>query len=398
MQRIEALAQVTDEPGSITRTFASPAMRRANDLVARWMIQAGMQTRRDAIGNLIGHYEVQDGSQRSRKLLLIGSHLDTVLNAGKFDGPLGVMLGIACVEELRRRQIRLPFGIEVLGFADEEGVRYQRAYLGSKVLAGVFDRKELKRRDSNGVTMSQAIRRFGGNPGRLAAARLDPHHVLGYLEAHIEQGPVLEKRNVPVGIVSAISGQSRVRVEFQGVAGHAGTVPMDARRDALAGAAELVLAAERCGVVATVGVLDVKGAASNVIPGHVHLTLDVRHEMDSRRRRAVRRLLATAQAIAKRRRLKINWAPVQENATVACDKSFSRQLAACAERMGVEVVKLPSGAGHDAAVMAGITPAAMLFVRCTGGISHHPAESVQASDVQVALEVMVAFIQELAAL
>jgi allantoate deiminase len=398
MDRIEVLARITDEPGRLTRTFASPAMRRANDQVAKWMAQAGMKTRKDAIGNLIGHrsFHSPRHANSREKVFLLGSHLDTVRNAGKFDGPLGVLLAIACVEELRRREVHLPFALEVVGFADEEGVRYQTAYLGSKVLAGAFDPRDLQRRDSQGIAMSEAIRRIGGNPQALTRARTNPDDVLGYFEAHIEQGPVLENRDAPVGIVTAIAGQSRLRVQFVGNSGHAGTVPMGARRDALAGAAEFVLVTERCGTLATVGILEVPDAASNVIAGSAHLTLDVRDASDSHRKRAVRRLRRRAAAIARRRDLKLVWTPVQETAAVACDKSLTRILARSVSRQDLELIKLPSGAGHDAAIMARITRTAMLFIRCAGGISHHPDESVRVRDVCVALEVMLDFIQELA--
>jgi len=254
MQRIELLAQITDEPGCLTRTYGSPAMRRANDRVAKWMIEAGMKTHEDAIGNLIGHYSAECDAEskaspsalkaphcsNSRgKVFLLGSHLDTVRNAGKFDGALGVILAIACVEELRRRQVRLPFALEVVGFADEEGVRYQTAYLGSKVLAGAFDGKDLERKDAQGIALGEAIRRFGGDARALPRARLNPDRVLGYFEANMEQGPVLEKRDAPLGVVEAIAGQSRLRIRFEGQSGHAGTVPMAARHDALAGAANI---------------------------------------------------------------------------------------------------------------------------------------------------------------
>lgn len=430
MARIEALSRLTDEPGRITRTFASPAMRRANNLVAKWMRQAGMSTREDAIGNLIGRYDtphpgplpfgrgegepfsaahatnaacysahpaVHGRTQRvaPRPAFILGSHLDTVRNAGKYDGPLGVLLAIACVEELRLRKVRLPFALEVVAFADEEGVRYQTAYLGSKVLAGAFDPRDLQLTGANGIALSEAIRTFGGKPRDLRRARLNPEHVLGYFEAHIEQGPVLEKRGVPVGIVEAIAGQSRLCLEFHGMVGHAGTVPMNARHDALTGAAEFVLAAEHCGVIATVGVVEVESGASNVIPGRVNLTLDVRDADDSRRKRAVRRLRTQGQTIAKRRGLKLVWTPVQETAAVYCDKALRRCLEQCVARQGLDVIKLPSGAGHDAAIMASITRAAMLFIRCAGGVSHHPDESVRLGDVRIALEVIIDFIGSL---
>ena len=398
VQRIEALARITDEPGRITRVFASPAMRRANELVASWMREAGMKTRVDAIGNLIGHY---DGAKPNAKILLLGSHLDTVRDAGKFDGPLGVILAIACVEELHRKQIRLPFAIEVVGFADEEGVRYQSAYLGSKVLAGVFEEKDLNRQDAEGISMRDAIRNFGGNPARLRQAGLKPINLLGYVEAHIEQGPVLEKENLAVGVVTAIAGQSRFKIEFTGRAGHAGTTPMDLRQDALCAAAEFVLAAEtfarkKYGLVATVGQLRVEPGASNVIPGGTALTLDVRHQKDSVRVAGGKMLRKFAKKIASSRSVKVSWQRVQQTDSVPCSVEFSGLLKRAVKQHQRKVVALPSGAGHDAAVMGRITPAAMLFIRCKGGISHHPDESVRPRDVAVALDVLFEFIHLLA--
>lgn len=394
MERLEALARITDEPGRITRSFASPAMRRVNDLVAQWMKAAGMSTQEDAVGNLLGHY-AGEGPKSPR--FLLGSHLDTVPNAGKYDGLLGVVLGIACVEALRRNRRRLPFALEVIGFADEEGVRYQTAYLGSKAVAGTLSSQDLKRTDANGITLADAIRRFGGDPRRLRQARLEPDQVLGYLEAHIEQGPVLEQRGLAVGVVEGIAGQSRLRLCFRGTSGHAGTVPMEVRHDALAGAAEFVLAVEKCGArVATVGRLEVEGGASNVIPGCVHLTLDVRDPNDQRRHQALRALRAQAQALARRRGLRLDWTVVQETNAVRCDPAFSRLLARSIAGQGIEPLKLPSGAGHDAAVMAKLTRTAMLFIRCKKGVSHHPDESVRAADVRVALRAMNRFIEQLA--
>ncbi len=230
MQRIDALAQISEEEGKLSRTFASPAMRRANELVGSWMREAGMAVRTDAVGNLIGHYAA---AQPDGKILLLGSHLDTVRDAGKFDGTLGVIIAIACVQHLEEAKIRRPFAIEVAAFADEEGARYQSTYLGSRALAGTFDREDLKRTDAKGITMADAIREFGGNPDGIASAKLDPSRLLGYVEVHIEQGPVLEQKKLAVGIVSVVAGQARARISFTGQAGHAGTVPMDLRRDAL---------------------------------------------------------------------------------------------------------------------------------------------------------------------
>lgn len=399
MRRIDALAGISNEPGVLTRTFASPAMRRANALVGRWMRAAGLQTRIDAVGNLIGHYP---GPIPNARVLLLGSHLDTVRNAGKFDGPLGVILAIACVEELHRRKITLPFAIEVLGFCDEEGVRYQTTYLGSKAAAGCFDLRDLTREDAGGITMASAIKEFGGNPAQIKSACFDPAKLLGYVEAHIEQGPVLEEQNLAVGLVTGIAGQSRSRVIFVGHAGHAGTVPMALRQDALCAAAEFILAAETqarktTGLVATVGRITAQPGVSNVISGGTILTLDVRHAQDIVRRQALKRLGQTARKIARRRKLKVTFEIVHEAAAVRCSEQLSALLERAARRCQRKVPRLPSGAGHDAAIMSRVTPVAMLFIRCKGGISHHPDESVKAADVQVAFKVMTDFILELAA-
>jgi allantoate deiminase len=398
MRRLGALAKISDEPGKTTRTFASPAMRRANELVATWMHEAGMKMRVDAIGNLIGHYA---GQKVVAKIFLLGSHLDTVRNAGKFDGPLGVMLAVACVEELHLRKIKLPFAIEVVGFSDEEGVRYQTTYLGSKALAGSFDASDLKRKDADGILMSEAIKNFGGDPAKIKSAALNPKNLLGYVEAHIEQGPVLEEKNLAVGIVTAIAGQTRAKIIFTGRAGHAGTTPMNLRQDALCAAAEFILAAENLarktsGLVATVGQIKAEPGASNVISGEVVLTLDLRHAKDSIRKTAHEKLKRIASEIASRRKLKLDGEVVHEAAAVDCSEKLSLLLADSVKRIQKKSIALPSGAGHDAAVMAKITPAAMLFIRCKGSVSHHPDESAKTEDVRVALDVMNDFILQLA--
>lgn len=395
LQRLEALAGISENPKNLTRTFASPAMRRANALVASWMREAGMTTQVDAIGNLKGHYP---GRQPNAKILLLGSHLDTVRNAGKFDGPLGVLLAVACVEQLHRAKVRLPFALEVVGFADEEGVRYQCAYLGSKVLAGCFARQDLSRKDANGVSMAAAIGQFGGDPAQLKSAALNPSRLLGYVEAHIEQGPVLEQKKLSVGIVDTIVGQTRARFRFFGQAGHAGTTPMNLRQDALCAAAEFVLAAETLakktrGLVATVGEIAARPGAANVIPGEVCLSLDVRHARDLIRQTAHRALERTARQIARRRKIRFAGELVQETSAVHCSPGLSGLLGEAARRWQKKVPSLSSGAGHDAAIMARITPAAMLFVQCRNGISHHPGESVQARDVGVAFEVLNDFLE-----
>ena len=398
MERIEALANISEEPHQLTRTFASQAMRQANELVGSWMRGAGMEIRIDAAGNLIGRYS---GKTTDVKTLLIGSHLDTVCNAGKFDGSLGVLLGIACVEALQKTNERLPFAIEVIGFSDEEGVRYQTTYLGSRALTGDLSAEDLKRIDANGITMADALRKFGTDPTNLADAKGNPDSLLGYIEAHIEQGPVLENENLAVGVVTGIAGQSRIKVRFTGRAGHAGTTPMSLREDALCAAAVFILAVETHasrveGLVGTVGRIENTPNASNVIPGEVTLTLDVRHQDDDTRIAAVKFLQQCAEKIATTRKVSVDWQSVQETKSVACSTKLTEALRSSVEKHQGDSIELSSGAGHDAAVMARITPSAMLFIRCKGGISHHPDESATTEDIAVALNVMNDFLQSLA--
>jgi allantoate deiminase len=384
LDRADRLAACSEEPGRLTRRFATPALAEAGDLVLGWMRDAGMTARRDAIGNVIGRWEPPRGAPA--RTLLLGSHLDTVRDAGRYDGMLGVLVALACVERLRDA----PFAVEVLGFADEEGVRYGTAYLGSSVVAGAFDPEALARRDADAVAMADAIAAFGGDPAALDGARRDRGDLLGYVEVHIEQGPVLEAEDLPVGVVTGIAGQTRAEVAFTGVAGHAGTVPMALRRDALAGAAELVTAAEARatdGLVATVGELTVEPGASNVIPGRVALSLDVRHLDDATRAAAVADLRERAEGIAATRELELEWTAVQATEAVACSPALTAELEAAVADAGVRLARLPSGAGHDAAVMSRLCEVAMLFVRCAGGISHNPAEAVAAEDVAVAIDV-----------
>ncbi len=398
LQRIEELARLSETPGQLTRTYGSPAMGRANQLVGQWLRAAGLTPSVDAIGNLIGRAPVKTAK---RKTLLLGSHLDTVRNAGKFDGPLGVLLGIACVEACRAEGRQLPFDLAVIGFADEEGVRFQTTYLGSRVVAGTFAPKDLTRRDAAGISLREAVASFGGNPGKLSTARWPATSLVGYLEAHIEQGPVLEQKDLSVGVVTSISGQSRLLVEFIGRAGHAGTTPMSLRADALCAAAEFILAVEsqarkKAGLVATVGRIQAEPGASNVISGTATLTLDVRHQADATRESAVAALQQAAHKIARLRKMQLHWQPVQQTSSVHCSPPLTRLLAHAVRHHEPRSVALPSGAGHDAAVMAGLTPTAMLFIRCKNGVSHHPDESVKPGDVAVALDVMVDFVRQLA--
>ena len=386
LRRCDELAAFSEDEGRLTRRFATPALWRAGEKVREWMEAAGMAVRRDAIGNLIGRLGDPD-----RPTLLIGSHLDTVRDAGRYDGMLGVLVAIGCLQRLRDEGRSLPYAVEVLAFADEEGVRYGTGYLGSSVVAGCFDAAVLERRDSGGVALADAVRAFGGDPDAVADARREPADLIGYYEVHIEQGPVLEADGVPLGVVGAIAGQRRARITFSGEAGHAGTVPMALRRDALCGAAEFVSAVEAAardqdGVVATVGALEVQGGASNVIPARVTLSLDVRHAADPVRETVGRRLRERAGAIADARGLTLEWEVMQETRAVVCSTELTDLVAEAVVASGHPVVRLTSGAGHDAVMLSTITPIAMLFVRCAGGVSHNPAESVTVDDVAAAID------------
>jgi allantoate deiminase len=372
-------------------------MRRVHDRVATWMRGADLNVRLDTAGNVIGRRE---GATPGAPAVVIGSHLDTVPNAGRYDGILGVVLGLAAAEALRGQP--LPFAIEVVGFSEEEGVRYRTPYLGSLAFSGRFDPTLLDLRDSNGVAMAHAFRSFGLDPARVGDAARPKGSVAAYVEVHIEQGPVLESRDLPVGVVEAIAGQSRLVVAFEGHAGHAGTTPMDLRRDPLPAACELVIEVERTaraveGLRATVGVIEATPGAGNVIPGCATLSLDVRHAVDEVRRRAVANLVAFAQSTAEARGLAFRVDREEHYRAVSADPLLRDRLARAIREAGVEPTSLVSGAGHDAAVMASIAPMAMLFIRSPGGISHHPDESVHRDDVVVALDVLVRFLSALSA-
>jgi allantoate deiminase len=385
MARAAALGEISEEPDRLTRRFATPALARAGDLVAGWMEEAGMSTRRDAVGNVIGRYGA-DGAP-----LVLGSHLDTVPDAGRYDGPLGVLAAIAVVERLAADDERPGLPLEVVAFADEEGARFAVPYLGSAAYAGVFERDWLALGDADGISVADAIRSIGGDPDAVVSA---PALALaGYVEVHIEQGPLLEDEGLPVGVVTAIAGQSRASLTLRGRAGHAGTVPMGKRRDALVAAAELVVAVERIGssrdgLVATVGELSVSFGAANVVPAHARLSLDVRHATDEVRREAVEEVREELERLAGARQVEWEWTTVLEAPAVAMDDLLRARLEGAVEATGHPVRRLVSGAGHDAVVLSRVCPAAMLFVRCAGGVSHDPRESVTEGDVAVALDVL----------
>jgi allantoate deiminase len=344
----------------------------------------------DAVGDLRGRL---DGDAADAPALLLGSHLDSVRDAGRYDGPLGVLVAIEAVARAQSRGGPLPFPLEVVAFADEEGLRFQTTYLGSSALAGVFDPAMLDLRDADGRSMREVMIDFGGDPDDLAGAGLRTGDAFAYLEIHIEQGPHLEHLGLPVGVVTAISGQTRILASFTGVAGHAGTVGMALRRDPLPAAAEIVLTAERLAretpdLLATVGTIAVTPGASNVIPGEARFSLDVRHPDDAVRRQAVTELEHLTREGGAARSLGVTWQIMRDHPAVACDEALVARLAKAVEAAGVPVAHLPSGAGHDAVVMASVVPVGMLFVRCTGGISHHPAEAVTSADVAVAIDVL----------
>lgn len=397
---LDELGGISDEKGRLTRTFLSPAMRQANARVAGWMREAGLAVREDTVGNLIGRLE---GAIPKAKTLLLGSHLDTVRDAGRFDGPLGVLLPIAALLELKARGVTLPFAIEVLGFSEEEGVRFASAYLGSKGFSGQLRAGDLTLRDAQGVSVREALDAHNGGKFSPPKSAHKKDGLLGYCEVHIEQGPVLEAEDLAVGVVSAIAGQTRGRLTFRGKAGHAGTTPMTLRRDALAGAAMFVLAAEGLaqgtpGLVATVGTIAVSPGAPNVIPGEAVLSLDVRHADDATRKAALKALLKTADLIAKQRKLEWSWLVTQDNAAVSCDRTLTGTLEDSVRAEQGRKLALVSGAGHDAVVMSAVTPVAMLFVRCRDGLSHHPDEYASPADIAVALRVIVDFLERVARL
>lgn len=397
VERIEALAKLSESPDYLMRPSFTPSMKRANALVAEWMRAAGMSVREDAVSNLIGRYE---GLTPDAGTLLIGSHIDTVIDAGKYDGTLGVLLGLACVEELAAQGRRLPLAIEVIAFCDEEGLRYKLSFVGSRAFAGVLSYEHLDLEDAEGVPLQRAMADYGGLPP-FTPERRNPSDPIGYLEAHIEQGPVLESAGVPVGIVSGIQGLNRFEVVFSGEAGHAGTVPMLLRRDALVAAARFIVAVQETartveGLVATVGQIQALPGASNAIPGRAVLSLDLRHMDEAARRGAIAALSEQAAQIAERERVGLRWTEITDTPATPCSPRIMAALSASAQALGVPSKSLASGAGHDAVMIARIAPVGMLFVRCKDGISHNPAEYCSPVDAETAADVLLGAIEQLA--
>jgi allantoate deiminase len=389
--RCGEIAGCTEVPGEITRRFLSPPMHSVHSLLRGWMEAVGMTVSIDAVGNLHG---VWPGLTPDAPHLLIGSHLDTVPNAGAFDGILGVVIGVAIVEELQGG--RLPFAIEIIGFSEEEGVRFSKPFLGSLALVGRLDEDTLALVDGDGITVVEAIRAYGLNPLRLIEAAL-PSDALVYLEFHIEQGPVLDTEGLSLGIVEALVGQTRLHLSFNGHSNHAGTTPMNLRQDAMTATAEWVVAVEQyalthSGMVATVGKIDALPGAGNVIAGRVTATLDVRHANDDVRIKAVTELMDVAEAIAAKRGVQVTSHLQLEQPAVPLDVQLSAMLHRAATLAGFPARPMTSGAGHDAMILAPVVPSAMLFLRSPGGLSHHPDESVLPQDVEAALSTAMQFL------
>lgn len=396
--RCDALgaAPFSDMEGGLYRGYLTPAHRAAIEKLSGWMQEAGMTSRIDAAFNLIGRYH---GSRADAPALLIGSHIDSVRDAGRYDGPLGIMLGIEAVDALRRAGRQMPFPIEIIAFGDEEGSRFPTAMLTSRAVAGTLDPAALEVSDSEGVSLAEA----GVDIATYLSAARPPGSTLAYLEAHIEQGPVLEAQGRALGTVTGIAAQLRYQIEVRGMAGHAGTTSMALRRDALAGAAEMVLAVERMAaadasdLVATVGRIEALPGAANVIPGMVHFTIDVRSGDQARRDRAAKAMLDAVAGVADARQLDLKIRLVHDLPASPCDPGLMEIMDAAVAQAGHRPFRLVSGAGHDAMVMASLCPTTMLFIRCRGGISHNPAEHVDPADAEAALQAMLGFIEKLGA-
>jgi len=394
MARLDELAAFTDDPPKLTRLCLSPSHRRAAEQFIAWAKQAGLSARIDPVGNVRARYE---GRRPNAPALMIGSHIDTVRDAGRYDGALGALAALSVVEGLAAQQRRLDVAIEIVAFGDEEGVRFPHTLTGSRGLVGLNEPEALAQKDADGVPMRDALQAFGGDPDHLGAARAEG--VAAFVELHIEQGPVLEAEGKPLGVVTAINGATRLSVVVTGVAGHAGASPMNLRRDALAAVAEMVLAIEAraCAedeLVATVGRLDVEPGAVNVIPGRARFSIDVRAPLDEPRRRAVADIAAALQAIARRRGVGLELTPTHEAAGYVCHPKIVAGLETAAVAVGAAPRLLPSGAGHDTMVMGQRWPAGMLFVRCKGGVSHNPAESISQDDCAVALAALTRFVED----
>jgi allantoate deiminase len=392
VSRLKALARHTDVAGEMTRLSLSPSHKAAADEVLGWFRAAGMIAEIDPLGTVAGRMA---SGRNDARTLVIGSHIDTVPNGGIYDGILGVVVGLAVVEELKRQDKRLPFDLEVLAFSDEEGVRFPSPFSSSRAVAGAFDEKLLSEKDRDGVTRAEALKAFGCDPARWASVARDSAKLLGYIELHIEQGPVLEAHDEVLGVVSAIVGLSRGRITVTGKAGHAGTTPMDLRKDALTCAAEIILMLEALGrdtdgLVATVGQLTISPGAGNVIPGHAVFSYDIRSPRDPVRVKALAQAMGRAKEIAETRGCECDIEMTSATPAAASDPGLmdAFQTAISAQDVASPPRELVSGAGHDAMIFRNVCPQAMLFVRSRDGLSHHPDEFTTAEDIGKAARAM----------
>ena len=402
LKQADVLATFTDDAPLITRTYLSKEHKKAGEYLIGLMRDAGMNAGFDALGNIVGRYEA---GVPFAPVVMTGSHQDSVRNAGRYDGLFGILSPIACVKELNRRGKRLPYTLEIVGFGDEEGVRFPATLIGSKAMAGLFDPTWLDKTDANGVTMRQAINDFGGDAEKWRELdRRNGEHgdVVAFVESHIEQGPVLLNEGLAVGVVTAIAGATRLRIHVTGLAGHAGTVPMGARQDALTAAAEMILFVESyctknaglLGLVGTVGIMSVKPGAVNVIPQDVEFTIDVRSSEDAQRAVAIDAITDEFAIIAKRRNVVVATNLFFSSNAAPCDLGLQQQFTQAISAHGIIPRYLPSGAGHDAMVFPAVAPTAMLFVRCgNNGISHHPDETMSAEDAEIATSVLLHFFE-----
>ena len=399
LKQADVLATFTEDAPQITRTYLSKEHKQAGVYLIGLMRDAGMNAGFDALGNIVGRYEA---GVPFAPVVMTGSHQDSVRNAGKYDGLFGILSPIACVKELNRQGKRLPYTLEIVGFGDEEGVRFPATLIGSKAMAGLFDTAWLDKTDANGVTMRQAINDFGGDAEKwreLDRRSGQSGDVVAFVESHIEQGPVLLNEGLAVGVVTAIAGATRLRIHVTGLAGHAGTVPMGARQDALTAAAEMILFVEsfctkNVGLVGTVGIMSVKPGAVNVIPQNVEFTIDVRSSEDAQRAVAIDAITDEFAIIAKRRNVVVACNLFFSSNAAPCDTGLQQQFARAISAHGITPRYLPSGAGHDAMVFPAVAPTAMLFVRCgNNGISHHPSETMTAEDAEIATSVLLHFFE-----
>lgn len=389
MERIEALAKISSDTNAMTRVYLSKEHKQTNIQVEAWMREIGMHVWQDEVGNICGRYE---GVDAQAPAILLGSHLDTVRNAGKYDGILGVLTALEVVAFLHHHNYRLPVAIEVIGFADEEGTRFDVTLLGSKALTGQWEKDWLERKDREGVSIAQALEAFGLDPKNIMQAQRKKEEILAYLELHIEQGPCLENDHLALGVVTAINGARRLMCQFKGHAGHAGTVPMQHRKDALVAAAKWIVAIDELiqkedpNLVATVGYLENKPNAVNVISGHVTLSLDIRGPEDTKIDQALKKILDKANDIANDNAMSFESDEFYRIQAIACDQSLQDRFAYGVSQVQPITKYLPSGAGHDAIAIATRWPVGMLFVRCEKGISHHPAESMTQHDAKLAIQ------------